>query len=361
MNARSMFRYKSHDAPPAATTQDDAMPMRYLLSAILIFAPHLAVSGQEEKLKEIKGAIRQLDLKTGALTLQLASSDKQMALSLAAKDLPVTNPLGEKLKLTDLRAELRVSAKIRGEDEVVALKIDGPYLYGIVKKVDVAARTVTFKKVFGDRTITVPAQAKFMLTGEEGKINDLKIGGAVQVLFSLDRKSILQVQAGKGINARDPYLRITRYYGILVDVDQPKRQVQVFVQSTDAGAIKAYDVSPDAYLRLQYHLKPIGEVGFDQFAKWVKIYYYVDRDTGRIVNMDADLPVMTRRKVLKVEPGTITVEDELKEKTLPLAADVKVLTPRGEGKLAEVAANRIVNCGLSLDRSRVQIIYLWDK
>lgn len=337
------------------------MHKQSILAALLAIATASFANAQEEKLKEVRGAIRQLDLKTGAVTLQLASSDKQMPFNLAGKDVPVAGPLGDKLSLNELREELRVAVKIRGEDEIVSVKVDGPYWHGMVKKVDAGTRTITFKDVFGERTLQIPAAVKVVAKEMEISLEALKAGDPLQVLYSLDKKTILQVQTGKGVNSRDPYLRITRYYSVIADLDHAKRQVQMIVLNTDAGIVRSYEVSPDAYLRLQYHLKPIGEVGLDQFSKWVKAYYFVDRDTGRIINMDADLPVMIRRKVLKTEAAKVTVEDELKEKALPLDANVKVLTPRGEGKLADVAMGRIVTCGLSLDRSRVLVLYLWDK
>lgn len=331
---------------------------------LAVFLPLMTASfadAQDEKLKEVRGVIRQLDLKAGAIMLQFTSSDKQMPFNLASKDVPVASPLGDKLKLGDLREELRVAVKVRGEDEIVSVKVDGPYWHGLIKKVDPASRAITFKDVFGDRTLQIPAAVKVVAKDTEIGLETLKAGDPLQVLYSLDKKTILQVQTGKGVNSRDPYLRITRYYGVIAELDHAKRHVQMIVLNTDAGIVRSYEVSPDAYLRLQYHLKPIGEVGLDQFSKWVKAYYFVDRDTGRIINIDADLPVMLRRKVQKVEATKITVEDELKEKTLPLDANLKVLTPRGNGMLADVAVGRIVTCGLSLDRSRVLVLYLWDK
>lgn len=316
---------------------------------------------QEEKLKDLKGTVRFFDAKTGQINIKSQFSENILALSLVSREIPVTNALGEKLKLTDVREELRVTAKIRGEDEVAALKIDGPYLYGVIKRLDPDDRTVVVKDVYGEKTIRIPEAAKVIISGEPGSLRDCKVGGGIQFLMTLDKKTILQVHAGKGIQGRDPLLRVTRFQGMLVEIDHAKRQAQMVVQNADAGLVKTYDVSPDAYLRLLYHLKPIEEVGLDQFSKWVKVYYFVDRDTNRIVNMDAELPVMIRRKVMKLEGDALTVEDEHKEKKLTLAANIKVLTPKGEGKVADVAANRIVNCGLSLDRSRVLVVYLWDR
>ena len=337
------------------------MHQRLLLLAFAFLLAAAAAPAQEEKLKEIRGAIRQLDLKAGAVTLQLPYGDKQISLNFAGKEVPVATPLAEKLALADLREDLRIAVKVRGEDEIVAVKVDGPYWHGLVKKVDAANRAVTIKDVFGERTLQIPPGVKLVAKDAEIGLETLKAGDPLQVLYSLDKKRILQVHTGKGVNSRDPYLRITRYYGVIGELDHAKRQVQMIVLNTDAGIVRSYEISPDAYLRLQYHLKPIGEVGLDQFSKWVKAYYFVDRDTGRIINMDADLPVMLRRKVQKLEGNQITIEDEHKEKTLPLDARVKVLTPRGEGKLADVAVGRLINCGLSLDRGRVLVVYLWDK
>ena len=334
--------------------------------AISLFISGCFLAGaaaQEEKLKELKGAIRALDLKIGTLTLQQLQTEKQHPLSLAAKDLPVVDTLGRPLKLGDLRPELRVTAKIRNEADIVSLRVDGPYLNGQIKSVDADARSITFKDVFAVKTMHIPASAPIVVNGKDGAFEQLKAGAPVQLLLSLDRKTILQVQIGKGVNIRDPYLRILRHYGILAELDHAKRTVQIFEQAPDSGILKTYEVSADAYLRTMYHLMPVREVGFEQFAKLVKVYYTIDRDTGRLINIDADLPVMVRRKVLKFEAATrrLTIEDERAEKTLELAADVKVWTPKGDGKLADVSANRIVNCGLSLDRSKVQLVYLWDR
>jgi hypothetical protein len=332
-----------------------------LIRPIHALAMGSAAQAQDEKLRDVKGTIRQLDLKVGAITLRPLLADKNQAFSLAAKDVPVADWLGQPIKLGDLREDLRVTAKVRNDAEIVALRLDGPFQYGAIKKVDAAARTILYKDVFADKTVTITADAKIMVAGKEGAFEQLKAGDPVQILHALDKKTIQLVQIGKGTNIRDPYLRIVKHFGILAEIDHGKRNVKIFVQSTDAGTIRTYDVAADAFLRVQYHLKPVGEVGFDQFAKWIKVHYTVDRDTERIIHMDADLPVMIRRKVLKAEADRIAVEDDLKERTLQLARDVQVLTPRGDGKLQEIVAGRIVNVALTLDRERVRVLYLWDK
>lgn len=339
------------------------MRTHLLVAFLAVASVNLSASAQDEKLKEFKGAIRQLDLKTGAVTLKSLYGPEVKPFSLAAKEVPVTNPLGDKLALADLREDLRVTVKIRGEDEIVALKIDGPYLYGIIKKVDAATRSVALKDVFATKHITVPAAAKILDGGKDGTLEDFKIGGPIQVLYALDRKTILQVQTGKGVHSREPYLRLSRAVGYLVEVEHPKRSVQVLAQSYDHGVIKTYDVSPDVYVRLMYSLKPIDEIGFDRLVKWTKAYYFVDRDTGKIVNIDAELPLMHRRKVVKLDPlaRKLTVQEDTQTQVLALDAAVKVWTPRGDGKLVDVTVGRIVNCGLSLDRGRVVLLYLWDR
>jgi hypothetical protein len=234
-------------------------------------------------------------------------------------------------------------------------------VHGIIKRVDVARRVVTFKDFVGDKTVTVPSETPILALGAEVTLGACKIGSAIQFVYSLNRKTILRVHIGRGTQSRDPYMRVTRYAGILAEVDHAKKQATVFLQSSDKGAIKTYEVATHAYLREMFYQKPVGEVSFAQFAKWVQVSYNVQRETGQIVSMDADLPMMTRRKVMKVDASAITIEDERKEKTIPLAANVKVLTPRGEGQLSDIAPDRVVTCGLTLNREQVRVLYLLDQ
>lgn len=333
--------------------------MRNSIIAFIFFAS--AASAQEEKLTDVRGLIRAIDTKAGTVTLQLPLSDKQQALSLASKEVPVTNPLGQKLTLGDLREELRIIAKVRNDAEIVAIQVDGPYHYGVVRKVEAADRKVTIRNTVSDRTFQVPTSATVVDLDTEAPFERLKPGEAARVLFSLDKKKILQVQTGKKISARDPYLRTTRYYGVLGDVDHAKRTVHVMLQSADPGTVKTHEVSAEVVCRLIYSQQPIEEIPFNQVAKWVKVYYFVDRDTNRVIAIDAETPLMIRRKVVRIDAKAITVEDDGKEKTLELAPDARVKTPRGEAKLADIAVGRIVNCGLTLDRRQVAILYLWDK
>jgi hypothetical protein len=330
-----------------------------MLPAVLTFVSH--APAQEEKAREIKGVIRSLDLRTGAVSLQQLSSEPLAGFNLATKDVPVSDVLGKPAKLSDLKEGLRVAVKVRNEADIVAIRVDGPNVHGIVKRVDVANRIVTFKDFVTDKTVTIPIAAPIIALGEAVTLDACKIGSAIQFVYSLDRKTIVRVHIGKGTQSRDPFMRTTRYYGVLAEVDHAKKQATMFLQSTDAGIVKTYDVAPEAYLRVMFHQKAVGEVPFAQFAKWVKVYFFVDRETGRIVNIDADLPVMIRRKVAKLDAQAITVEDEKKDKLIPLAPDVQVLTPRGEGRLADIAPNRIVSCGLTLDHAQVRVLYLWDQ
>jgi Cu/Ag efflux protein CusF len=318
---------------------------------------------QEEKLKELKGVIHAVDSKSGTITLDQMTTGKRHELSLAAKDLPVTDALGRPIKLGDLREELRVIAKLRGDVEAVSLKLDGPYLHGTIRTVDAKKRRITFKHAFGDNTIDVPKEAKVLLSGNASSLEQLQGGAAIQVLYAFDKKSVLQVQSGKGVQARDPYQKVLRYYGVLAEVDHGKRTVQIFLQSTDPGTVKTYRVSSDVYLRTMYHFKEVKEITFPQLAKWAKIDCFIDRDTDRVVHLSADLPMMIRRKVVKVdaEARKLTIEEDQKEETLDLADDLFVWTPKGDAKLANITANRIVNCAFTLDRSKVQLLYLWDR
>ncbi|MSU76750.1 MAG: hypothetical protein EXS16_01515 [Gemmataceae bacterium] len=339
------------------------MLIRIVLVAILLILPARLTVAQDEKLKDVKGTIRAIDLKTGSLHMQLLYADRQQPFNLGAKELPVFDAIGRPLKLADLRTELRIAAKVRGDDEIAAIHVDGPHRHGTVKKVDVPGRILIVKDPIAEKVISVPVEAKVVALGADYPFEKLKVGDLVQVTYSVDGKTVLKVQTGKGTHMRDPFLRITRYFGIITELDKSKSEASIMVQSIDAGIIKTYPISPSAYLRMMYHTKPVKEISHEQLGKWVKAHYFVNRDTGSIVNIDAELPVLVRRKVVSIdrEAKTLTVEDELKEKKLNLASDVRIWTPKGEGRLAEIAAGRIVNCALTLDRGQVQLLYLWDR
>jgi hypothetical protein len=83
----------------------------------------------------------------------------------------------------------------------------------------------------------------------------------------------------------------------------------------------------------------------------------------RIVHMDLDMPVLARRQVksLDRERRTLTILDNDVERVLALSPRVKVLSPRGAGKLEDVVPGLIVDCGLHADRQQIEVLVVPSK
>ena len=95
--------------------------------------------------------------------------------NLIKPDLPVQEGGGKTRKLADLREEDRVLLKVIDED-VVAIRLAGPQLFGPLLKADLVQRTVTVRTKIGDKVAHVAASAKIHDQNQNIALEDLKPG-----------------------------------------------------------------------------------------------------------------------------------------------------------------------------------------
>jgi hypothetical protein len=192
------------------------------------------------------------------------------------------------------------------------------------------------------------------------------VGQPIRVLFAPDQKGVLEVSAGKGIPNADPYRHLLRRRTVVVEVDQAKRMLRTVVFPTQEPLhAQSFTVADPVTVRLIHHYRVVQYTRFQDLVGPLAAVLTLDLDDNSVVAaIDVDMHAYGRRKVLAVDAdkGTITVEmTRTEQKTLPLAGDVKVLVPAGEGKLADVTPGRIVDCAFGLNRDKVAVVYVWEK
>jgi len=329
------------------------------MSVGLSLSPALAQEG-----KEVKGVLQEIDATVGTVALLLGDGPKTMRVktfNLARPDLPVTDAAGQALKLTDLKPDQRVYLKIAADD-VVAIRLAPPSLYGTLVRVDVEQRLVTLKMSMGERAVSIPAEAKIVNGQQPVQLNDLKTGFPVLIALSPDRKTVLEVRTGKGVM---PIIRLQKVIGILIDVDRDKKTVDILVsaQDGDHNLLRHLTFTPDPSFELLYQSRPFREMTLDEVARGNKVTVWTEVDTKKVAQLDLEMPTLARRavKTFDAGQGRLVLEDSEGEKIFQLSPQVRVQTATGAGRLADIRPGVGVSCGLGPDRRRVEVVRVWEK
>jgi hypothetical protein len=335
---------------------------RFLIIAVL-FGLGVGKVGSAKEV-EIQGTIRKLDLETGVVALKPLYSKDLRTYSLIAKDLPVTNAVGQPFPLKDVKVGFRVVFKVADDQDVVAIKVQWPALWGVLKEIDTTARTLHLQGELRDQVVKISPGAQFIVDTEPGNFADLKVGQPVKVVFAGDGETVLQVQAGKNVTSKDPYRRLTRHAALLLEVNHEQRLLKVVtLPSYSPMTLDEFRVKKDAPIKLLYHYRFVQDTSFDKLTKLLKVVYTVDEDEKTIEAVEAELPFYLRRKVLALDlaKGLLTYEEDRAGKTIELEKNVKVFLAMGEGRLEQITPGQIVTIALTLDRSKAMVLYVWEK
>jgi len=314
--------------------------------------------------QDLKGIVKKFDLETGVLVVKPFGADRPEELSLASRDIVVSNAIGQPAKLSDLQVGSRVVLKLTN-DFVTAVKIDGPALWGTLRKIDVPKRTLHLEDPVRTHVVTVPETAKVFNSGEPISLDDLRVGQAVQVSYTPDEKTVLQVTTGKGVGTRDPHRKFVRLRILLLEVDAPGKVLSVVAHPyTEPMSFAKLTISPDLAVRLQFHFRDVCDGTLAEVRGPLNGTAIVDDEAKRVEAVELDLPIHSRRRLVEVDPAGKSVKLEEGKKTYNLELDpaVKVLQPGGdEGKLTDVQKGQLLSCGLSLDQKRVLVIQILSK
>jgi len=337
-------------------------PLAAFALAVLYVALPVPAPAQDEA-KESRAVVQEIDTATGTITVILTEGRKNRAarvrtFNLLKPDLPVTDATDKVRKLTDLQPDDRVMLKVV-DDDVVAIRLAPPLLYGTLTRVDPQERALVIRTRIGDKSVTVPAAAPVYDRNEPARFEDLKAGLVVYVALADDQKTVLEVRAGK---TPLPVAKLTKGTGYLIDIDRDRPAVQILVHAHagDISLLRDLPVAKDATFGLLHDGRPLRDVALDELSRGVKVYYWTDSATRKLAHLGVELPVLGRRvvKALDRERRQLTLEDPEGDKVLRVAPHVKVLTARGPGALAQVRPQAVVRCALSPDRRTAEVIHV---
>lgn len=321
-------------------------------------APALAPLGQE-----VKGVVQEVDAAVGTVTLVVGGARpvQVKTFNLARPDLPVTDAAGKPLKLTDLQADQRVQLTITNDD-VVAIRLAPPTLYGTLTRVDAEGLAVRLKTRLGERSVPVPAETKILLDHQPAPLKDLRLGAPTLVAFTPDRKTVLELQAGKGVAADT---RLHKAAAYLIDVDREKRTVDLFFRSHDGdhSVLRSLAFNRDPSFELLDGSRPFRELTLDEVARAQRVYVWTEGDTKKVAHLAVEMPTLGKRTVKAIDPaqGHLVLEGPEGDKVLRLSPHLKVRTSAGAGRREDIRHGTVVSCGLSPDRRSVEVVRLEGK
>jgi len=309
----------------------------------------------------VYGAIESLDDELGTITLLLPPKHEPRQFNLAKANLPVANALGKPLKLTDLHQKQRVALQLDEADDVAAIRLDDNVLWAYIVKTDVKARQLLVKFGRTERLLSVPAAVEVLRDGQKTDLNDLAVGQGIKAIFAADEQTLAQIQCGKGISGVSPYHRWILQSGISLKVDQANRKFQI-VTTSQPIKLEDYTFDRDAMLRLFHSSYLLRTTGMAAFHPFCKVSFYYESDSKEVVQISALVPTLVRCRVESVERDARRLTVQTGEKTPPLnvAADAMFRNQKGLATWADVRAEGLVTCGLSLDNREVVYVYIWD-
>ncbi len=235
-------------------------------------------------------------------------------------------------------------------------------MHGPLTDVDAKDGVLVLKLLSGPRTIAISPEAKIYANGELATLKDLTVGNFTRVTFTQDQKAVVEVRSGKGVGN---YPQPMRKQGILIEMDRDKRLARVFATSAkgDTNMLREEPLAKDATFSLDYLGRPMFAVRMEEITKGLTTHYWLEPVYHRIVHMHLEMPLLVRREVkaLDQENRNLTILENDVERVLALSPRVKVLSPRGAGKLDDIVPGAIVDCGLNPDRKQIEVLVVPSK
>jgi RNA polymerase sigma factor (sigma-70 family) len=318
---------------------------------------------------EIQGLLKAIDVKVGTITIESVSRDRnttEKSYNLAAKDIKVSTTVGQAVTLTDLSAGLHVHLQLKEATDVTAIRVDAPSLTGFVAQVDAAKKTITIatggREATVNTTLDVADNARMAINGRAGKLDDVQLRQPVQVMLSLDKKTVLALQSGNPReNARaaagreENPRRDPRTLGVVVDIDPAKQTLSLLIGRGDEQEIRTFSVAKEMKVKVYFEdRRPVQEIALAELGKAVNAKLLLGEDGKTVTAIDVNAPVLRGRITgFDVKRTKLTVtSDGGQEQTLNMeGATVRVNGQ--ESSLDELPGRLSVVLILSMDRQRV--------
>ena len=252
-----------------------------------------------------------------------------------------------------------MTLKLSAQDDVVELRTSLPTFYGTIHQVQAAKRLLIFKSQVGEKTFTVPPQAKITVSKEPGKLEDLRVGQVIAVMMSQDQKNILEIRTVvKG--GKTSGIKLVKFTGILIDVDPEKHHVQIFSSSTmgDSGVLFEYDLTRDANYSLVYNSKPFRDLTLEEVARGTKANYYVDVSLKKVQHIQVEMPILGKRMIQALDPAKkeIVIDDGGKPRAIAISPKTKIWAKSIHGTWNDLKEKSWVTIGLTPSRKFAELV-----
>jgi hypothetical protein len=337
------------------------MPLRscqFTLLLALVLNP--AASAQQ---KEILGTLQALDAKVGTIAISQPPLGNEKTFSLLNKDIPVTNSLGARLKLTDLKKHHRLVLTIANDEDVLAIRLESDLDWGVLTGVDAARNELMANMSHTPRPLKITPKMRVWIDGKIGSAANLKElkpwSHGVKVLLTPDRSEIQEMWINRGKYHTNPYCRRIAVAGFLVRHDPVKQNLALI--TTERYQQMEFTYDSWTQLQLVHHFQTLRNVPISKLTSPCKVQIGYDSDTKRAGVIKLELPTISRREVAAIDPETrklsLAAAEESPAEVFFVAADAKIVRDGKEpSKLADVKANYVVSVGLSPDQK--EVLYL---
>ena len=318
---------------------------------------------------KVTGVVKNLDLKVGTITVrptrQGATSDETF--NLHKKDIDVTAPVGQKVRLDAVRPGQTVQLRFGLTGDVDAIAIQASTFLATVADVDLKSRIITMADPPNQpTTMAVDAAAKILLANRPAYLREVKLGSQMKVTPSLDGKMVLALNLvsdpdGKLAAKLFPRIKTSRlpgnrWVGILTNVNPQKSELQLTGPKTK-GVPKSMAVAKDAVIKMLHGQVPVRDLALNQVTQQVYATVLVSVENQQVTHILVPSPVVAGKiKVLDAERGHLIAEVEGNDRTFALPRDVKVMAGNRVRRLGELEPNLPVSLVLSLDRTELLAI-----
>jgi hypothetical protein len=314
--------------------------------------------------KEVKGVVQDVDAVNGTITILVETATRKFQVktfSLARPDLPVLDGAGKPSKLTDITDEARVTLTL-AEQDVTAIRLVPTALYGTLVSINEPAGTIVLKTKMGEKAAPLAADVKIVHQNLPATLADLKPGVVTLATFALDKKTIVEVRAGRGAS---PLVYLSKGDGYLIDLDHEEKTADILVPTheTDRSLLRHLEFSPEATFSLLHQGKPFRDITFAEVSRGIRIGFWTDAATKKLVHLEMEMPFLAKRTVKELDPQKrrLVLEDGEDDKVLDLTPHVKVQNSKGPGQLKDIQVGTKVSCLLSPDRKSVEMMQIFAK
>jgi hypothetical protein len=250
-------------------------------------------------------------------------------------------------KVGDLKEGALVTLRVSGSGQVIAIRVEGPTVQGILKAVDVDRRTITatvaLSKVEApaDRTFVVARNVRLEVEGwdkgktpaKKGPLADLPVGALVTLKLSVDGTAV------GGLRAEGPTV-----WGSLEAVDAGKGTLTL---TTKEGK-KTFAVARGAAVELGGGKK---KAQLADLPAGSEVTLRLSLDQTAALWLRAEGPTIHGAvKAVDARKNTLTVTTKVGERTFVLAREAWVSVDDHKAQLADLPVDAHIAVKLSADR-----------